>query len=88
MPFKKGQSGNPAGRQKKTEAEREVEALARKHGPAAIKRLKFWMDSNNPKASVSATQYLLNRGYGSPKQAHEHSGPDGGPLAVTWLPPQ
>lgn len=74
MAFQKGKSGNPTGRPKKSDAEREVEALARKHGPAAIRRLKFWMDSDNPKASVSASQTMLNRGFGMPRQAHEHSG--------------
>jgi hypothetical protein len=84
MPFKKGQSGNPSGRRAKTEAEREVESLARQHGASAIKRLKFWMESDNPKASVAATQALLNRGYGMPKQALQHQGHDGGPVVIAW----
>jgi hypothetical protein len=90
MPFKKGQSGNPAGRRAKTSGEKEVEALARRHAPSAIGRLKFWMDSDNPKASVSAANALLDRGYGRPKQQNEHSGPDGGaiPHAITWKQPE
>lgn len=71
MPFKKGQSGNPEGRRKKTEGEREVEVLARAHGPEAIKRLAFWMGSDDARASVAASQALLNRAYGMPKQAHD-----------------
>jgi hypothetical protein len=86
MPFKKGQSGNPAGRKAKTDAEREVEKLARKHGPEAVARLRYWMDSDNAKASVSASNALLDRAYGKPKQAMEHSGPAGGPMAFSWLP--
>jgi hypothetical protein len=71
MPFAKGQSGNPHGRPKE---ENEVKQLARKHSKAAIKRLAFWLESDNPKASVSAAQVLLDRGYGKPAQAVEHSG--------------
>lgn len=26
--------------------------------------------------------------YGKPKELHEHSGPDGGPIPYTWLQPQ
>lgn len=87
MPFQKGQSGNPAGRKAKTDAEREVEKLARAHGPAAIKRLRYWMDSDEARASVSAATTLLDRAYGKPKQLNEHSGVGGGPLQVSWLPP-
>lgn len=89
MPFKKGQSGNPAGRKAKTDAEKEVERLARKHGPGAIARLKHWMDSDDARASVSASNALLDRAYGKPKQPNEHSGPNGGPIptAFSWLPP-
>lgn len=90
MPFKKGQSGNPAGRRAKTAAEREIEVLARAHGPEAVSRLKHWMDSDNAKASVSAANALLDRGYGKPKQQNEHSGPDGAPIphAITWKKPE
>lgn len=44
--------------------------LARKHGPAAIKRLREWLDSDNAKASTAAAGVLLNRGYGMPRQQH------------------
>jgi hypothetical protein len=88
MPFVKGQSGNPAGRRKKTSAEREVEELARDHGPDAIARLRHWMDSDDARASAYAANSLLDRAYGKPKQRNEHTGEGGGPLAVTWLPPQ
>lgn len=75
MPFKKGQSGNPGGRPKE---DNEVKDLARKHTKTAIARLVFWMNSDNPKASVSASQALLDRGYGKPAQAI--TGPNGGPV--------
>lgn len=86
MPFKPGQSGNPAGRKAKTDAEREVEALARKHGRSAIKRLSEWMKSDNAKASVSAATALLDRGYGKPKQAIIGGGENDPPIrAVTRI---
>lgn len=65
MPFKKGQSGNPGGRPKE---EREVIALAREHSVAAIKRLAEWMATDNPKASISACNSLLDRAFGKPTQ--------------------
>lgn len=78
MPFKKGQSGNPGGRPKEND---EIKALARKHTKSAIARLVFWMQSDNAKASVSASQALLDRGHGKPTQAI--SGPDGGDIPIS-----
>lgn len=61
--FKPGKSGNPGGRPK---GEGEVRALARQGTVEAIERLKYWMRSKNPKASVTATIALLDRGWGKP----------------------
>ena len=63
MPFKKGQSGNPGGR---IGVPKEVRELARTHTEAAINRLAFWMQSEDPRASVAACNALLDRGYGKP----------------------
>jgi hypothetical protein len=41
------------------------------------------MRSDNPKASVAATQALLDRGWGKPVQPNEHTGKDGAPLIPT-----
>lgn len=68
MKFEKGKSGNPGGRPKKTAEVLEVESLAKQHGPAAIERLAEWMKSDNAKASVSACNVLLERGFGKPVQ--------------------
>lgn len=74
MPFQKGRSGNPGGRAKKTPDLIEVEELARKASPAAIKRLVEWMESDNARASVAACTAILDRAWGKPAQAIEHSG--------------
>jgi hypothetical protein len=74
MPFARGQSGNPGGRPKMTPELREVEDLARKASPAAVKRLVEWMNSDNARASVAACNAILDRGFGRPTQPTEHSG--------------
>ena len=45
---------------------KEVRELARTHTEAAINRLAFWMQSEDPRASVAASNALLDRGYGKP----------------------
>ncbi len=69
--FEKGKSGNPKGRRPKTKVDLEIEYLAKARGPEAIKRLAYWMRSDNPKASVSAANTLLNRGFGMPTQTQD-----------------
>ena len=77
MAFKKGKSGNPGGRPKETH---DVKLLAREHTAEAIERLVEWMRSDNAKASVSACNAILNRGYGTPAQSMELTGKDGDAL--------
>jgi hypothetical protein len=70
MPFKKGESGNPGGRPRYDG----IRKLAQEQGQTAIDRLTFWAKSDNARASVAASQALLDRGFGKPEQAIEHSG--------------
>lgn len=74
MAFVKGQSGNPGGRPSKTKLQIECEQAAQEASPSAITRLKFWLKSKDPKASIMAANSILNRAFGKPAQAIEHSG--------------
>jgi hypothetical protein len=79
--FKKGISGNPGGRHKDVA---EVKELARTHTTAAIGTLAEIMnDKEAPRASrVMAANALLDRAYGRPAQALEHTGNIGGLGAI------
>jgi hypothetical protein len=80
MPFVKGKSGNPNGRQPKPRELKEVEALAKTHGLVAIKRIKALIKSKDGRIALAASQAMLDRGFGKPNQAL--TGADGGPLSV------
>lgn len=85
--FKKGQSGNPGGKSKKR---KDIEALAQKalevegddeKNKAITSILKIAEDGDvAPKDRLAAWQILMAYAYGKPRQRHEHSGPDGGPI--------
>jgi hypothetical protein len=69
MPFVKGQSGNPKGRNPKPRELHEIEELAKTMSVPALMRLSYWVGADDPRASISAAIALLNRAYGMPKQA-------------------
>lgn len=61
-PFRKGQSGNPGGRPKRTE---EVRALARRYTASAIATLlEIATRGSSESARVAAANALLDRGWG------------------------
>ena len=63
--FPKGQSGNPGGRPRD---EQKVAELARSHSREAIETLAELMrNSNDERVRGTATQTLLDRGWGKPK---------------------
>jgi hypothetical protein len=72
MPFKKGISGNPGGRPKKTETLLEIEALARQYAPQAMEALvKIAMSGKTDSARVAASIAILDRAFGRPRQTLE-----------------
>lgn len=97
--FKKGQSGNPAGRpagvpNTKTRLLRFLELEQEGTNPVTKEREQFTvaelMDlqqiAKALKGDLQAYSALLDRLEGKPPQNHEHSGKDGGPVEVkTWI---
>lgn len=86
MPFKKGQSGNPSGRPKKT---RDIEAMVRAKLEAGEKNAAIeglWAEATNPDNKGSernkAWELLMAYAYGKPRQRVEHSGPEGGSIKI------
>jgi hypothetical protein len=77
MPFKKGQSGNPAGRRAEIGPIRD---LARQHSPRAFERVVSLIDDADPKVALAAAQEVMNRGWGRPAQALIGGGEDDPPL--------
>ena len=71
MPFKPGQSGNPAGRRKgsprkSAKKQAEITELARGYSAECIERLMFWTRSDKSRESVQAAQAVLARAWGQP----------------------
>jgi hypothetical protein len=71
--FTPGVSGNPSGRPKIVA---EIQELARQHTPSAIKALVQIVEDEkaSPSARVAAAAHILDRAYGKPPQAVEHTG--------------
>lgn len=67
----------------KTAKTLEIEAAAKKYANDALKALlHVATKGKNESARVAAATALLDRGYGRPRQALEHTGEGGGPLEV------
>lgn len=79
-------AGRKRGRPDRATAEQKegLEERARKHVDVALQTLvEIATNGDSEPARVTAANSLLDRGYGKPRQAVEHSGEGGGPLLVT-----
>ena len=75
------QGGRKKGTPNKSTAK--IKELAQTYSTDALKTLAtIMLTSENDTAKIAAAKELLDRGYGKPTQALEHSGPDGGPVVV------
>ena len=70
---------------KVNQIKRDLASMAKGHAEAALATLVEIMTNPGEAASarVSAATALLDRGYGKPVQAMEHSGPDGEPIPTS-----
>lgn len=67
--WKKGQSGNPNGRRRKLP--QELIDLFASNTDTAVKRIIALMDSPDPKISLEATKFCIEKGLGKNFQAFE-----------------
>lgn len=76
-------AGRPKGAKDKATREQggTLAELARSHTVDALRALVSIAKSGESEAArVSAATAILDRGYGRPTQAHEHTGKNGGPI--------
>lgn len=74
-------AGRPKGR--KSAKTLEIEARAKEYAGDALAALaSIAKDSENDSARVAAANSLLDRAYGRPRQALEHTGNDGAAIEV------
>lgn len=66
--WKKGQSGNPAGRPPVPQEERDIRKMALKHADAALMTLVTALASDSQSAAVQAAKELLDRAFGKSTQ--------------------
>jgi hypothetical protein len=79
--FKKGQSGNPGGRPKKTQEELDLVAACKAKTPEALATIaQIMVSGENERNRLAAAQAIIERGYGKAVQPVESSGPNGGPI--------
>ena len=81
-------AGRPKGRVSRATPSQKatLSELARKHTATALQVLvDVAKKGESESARVAAANAILDRGYGKPRQALEHSGPNGGPIPTVDL---
>ncbi|WP_082725138.1 DUF5681 domain-containing protein [Burkholderia sp. NRF60-BP8] len=83
--FKKGVSGNPGGRPKRTAEELDLIAACKDRTPAALAVIEsIMMEGENERNRLAAAQAIIDRGYGKAPEKVEHTGKGGGPIQHTF----
>jgi len=67
-PWQPGQSGNPTGRAPPTVTELELRELCRAAAPEVVPRLIKIVKSGADRDAIRASEVLLDRGFGKPRQ--------------------
>lgn len=77
-------AGRKAG--KVSKAKRELADMAKDHAEMALRTLaEIAQNGESEAARVSAATAILDRGYGKPAQAVQHTGKDGGPVVFQTI---
>ncbi len=67
-PFQKGQSGNPSGRPKQTQEQKDALAMIKDLAPVAVEWLREVLtnEKTKPEIRLRAIEMVLDRAYGKP----------------------
>lgn len=76
--WKPGQSGNPGGRPKRSDA---VKPLLDQYGPEALRKLVALMESEDERIALMAAKEIADRAFGKPKPSEDED--DGAKRALT-----
>ena len=80
-PFRKGQTGNPHGRPKKTQEEYDLEKACKAKTPDALAVIEVLMrTADKDSVKLAAAVFIVERAHGKAVQRNELTGKDGDPI--------